>query len=285
MVNKELFGDDECQYRDESAYRKAVAYARQFYEAGVFSTEDAYVKEMQLQKRELEMAKIQFRDERNEWNKQHYIGGRVTQKLNKLQEEISSIGRIIFNNVDVPVKESDNDLLCILSDLHIGQCFESAFGSYNSDIAKERLAIYLQEIFSIAKMNNSENCYVSIQGDLISNSIHKALAITNRENVIEQIKLASEYITSFCYELTKKFSNVYVSNVSGNHSRIDTKKDALEDERLDDLIGWTINNALKHIENFHWIGNNIDTSISCMDIRGKNMSMYMVITILLVSLA
>lgn len=30
MVNKELFGDDESQYRDESAYRKACKYAKDF---------------------------------------------------------------------------------------------------------------------------------------------------------------------------------------------------------------------------------------------------------------
>ena len=45
MVNAELFGDDDSQYRDESAYRKAVKYARDFYEAGVFgNNEDEYFK-------------------------------------------------------------------------------------------------------------------------------------------------------------------------------------------------------------------------------------------------
>ena len=43
MVNKELFDEDESQYRDESAFRKAVKYARDFYEAGVFgNNEDEY---------------------------------------------------------------------------------------------------------------------------------------------------------------------------------------------------------------------------------------------------
>ena len=36
FVNKELFGNDESQYRDESSYRKPVKYTRDFYEAGVF---------------------------------------------------------------------------------------------------------------------------------------------------------------------------------------------------------------------------------------------------------
>ena len=34
----ELFGDDEDNYKGESAYRKEVAAARRFWESGVFVT-------------------------------------------------------------------------------------------------------------------------------------------------------------------------------------------------------------------------------------------------------
>ena len=55
MVNKELFDEDESQYRDESAFRKAVKYARDFYEAGVFGdSEDEYFKKLQIEKREIQ---------------------------------------------------------------------------------------------------------------------------------------------------------------------------------------------------------------------------------------
>lgn len=92
--------------------------------------------------------------------------------------------------ISSPVKtiKSNNDLLVILSDLHIGQTFDSFGGKYNTDIAKQRLCKYLDEIIALRDIYNSENCYVSLQGDLISNSIHKTIAITNQENVIQQIK-------------------------------------------------------------------------------------------------
>ena len=55
FINEELFCDDESQYRDESAYRKAVKYARDFYEAGVFGNgEDEYYKKLQEKSMELE---------------------------------------------------------------------------------------------------------------------------------------------------------------------------------------------------------------------------------------
>ena len=70
------------------------------------------------------------------------------------------------------------------------------------------------------------------------------------KNVIKQIKIATELISSFCYELTKYFKVVFMTNVSGNHTRIDRKEDAIHDERLDDLISWAVDLSLQHINNF-----------------------------------
>ena len=161
-------------------------------------------------------------------------------------------------------------MLIILSDLHIGQTFDSIFGKYNTDVAKDRLNQLLKEIISIRKLHNSKKCYVSLQGDLISGNIHKSIQVSNRENVIEQIKIATELISSFCYELSLHFETVFMSNVSGNHTRMDRKDDAIHDERLDDIISWAIGLSLKHIDNFHILHRNIDTGIADIQIRGKS---------------
>ncbi|WP_243126852.1 hypothetical protein [Clostridium sp. HBUAS56010] len=270
LFNKEL--RDETETWTESAYRKKFQQAKAFYEE-VFSKmeSDEYNKELMVQKRELERAKIAFRDERNAWQKQNYIDTRVNEKLNILEEKLLNIGKMEFSNVNnIGFKDSGNDLLVILSDLHIGQCFSSTFGEYNSEIAKLRLEKYLSQILEISKRHDSEKCFVSVQGDLISGSIHKAIAITNRENVIDQVKVAAELISSFCHELSKHFSEVVISNVSGNHSRIDRKEDSLHDERLDDLIGWILEKLLLNVNNIKMLHNNIDTGISCISIRGKD---------------
>lgn len=270
FINEELFGDDETQYRDESAYRKAAKYARDFYEAGVFGdNEDVYYEKLQAEKREIERLKIKFRDERNAWQKQNYIDARVEEKLDLLEKELLSQGKINFDiheNVDIT---SDNDILIILSDFHIGQCFRSIWGEYNSDIAKKRLNQLLNEVIAIQKMHNSENCYISLQGDMLSGNIHKTVQVTNRENVIEQIKMATELISSFCYEVSKVFNKVYMSSVVGNHSRMDRKEDSLHDERLDDIISWGVELSLKHIDNFYILNRNLDNGIATMDIRNK----------------
>lgn len=270
VLNKNL-REDESEYYGSSAYRKKYQQAKLFRDE-VFSKEETvdYQTELMTMKRELERAKIQFRDERNAWQKQNYIDARVESKLDLLEDKLSEIGRVEFENHENIQINGDTDLLVILSDLHIGQCFSSNWGEYNSNIARKRLEQLLLEIIKIGRRHNSEKVYISIQGDLLSGSIHKALAITNRENVVEQIKLAAELITSFVYELSKYFSRVFISNVSGNHSRLDKKEDALHDERLDDLISWIVENSLKHIENVTTLHRNLDTGIVDLNIRSKS---------------
>lgn len=221
-------------------------------------------------KRELEQAKIQFRDERNAWNAQNRIDARVSQKLDCLETALKEAGEAKYESVDIAETDvSDNDLLVILSDLHVGQTFSSAWGEYNSNIAKQRLDKYLSKIINIRTRYRSQDCYVSIQGDLISGSIHKSIQISNRENVIEQIKIAAKLITDFCYGLSPYFRHVIITNVSGNHSRIDKKEDSLHDERLDDLIGWIVSSSLSHVKNIEFRNRNIDIGIASIDIRGK----------------
>ncbi len=62
MVNKELFGDDESQYRDESAFRKSCKYARDFKYAGVFDNNDEYLEKLKFERRELQKVKSQIQD-------------------------------------------------------------------------------------------------------------------------------------------------------------------------------------------------------------------------------
>ncbi len=224
--------------------------------------------EVDVQKRELERAKIQFRDERNAWQRQNYADARIEQKLDYLEQVIKETGRRKFNpNYSYPVSVTNETMVVCLSDLHIGAEYNSMWGKYNSDIAERRLAEYCSEVKSIGKRHNVNNVVVLGIGDLISNSIHKSIQVTNRETVIEQIILASEYISEFIGELCKEFSVRFV-NVSGNHSRIDKKDDALKDERLDKLIGWYVDKSLSHLDNFEYIENK-DTSLGEVDVCGQ----------------
>lgn len=272
-LNKQLREDDE--YYDESAYRKKYQAAKKFYDE-IFSQQgdEDFKKEQEEILREIKKEKIKLRDERTESNRGIRIEARVEDKLDYFEKIIANQGKIDYEPLKPAEREliktkSDNDLVIMLSDLHIGQTFASAWGRYNLEVAKDRMNQYLNKIIEIKDRHNSENCFVTLQGDMISNSIHKTIAITNRENVIEQVISASEIITAFLAELSKIFNNVTVVSVVGNHSRIDKKEDALKDERLDTLIEWYAKSKLENFENIEFI-EPYDNTFNCFVVRNKH---------------
>ena len=263
---------DDTEYKTSSAYRKPYEQAKKFYEGGVFSkfSEDEYVKKLTDTKRQLEREKVKVRDERRAWNKQNYNEARIDDFLEQMADSLRTSGAVQFaSECSDRALTSDNDMIVLLSDLHIGATFENIFGIYNTDIAKERMDKLLSNVLELQKMHNSEDCYVLSLGDQISGIIHKTIQVTNRENVVEQVKIATELISSFCYELTKVFNKVYFISASGNHSRLTTvKENAMHDDRLDDIVSWCVGLKLSHISNFiMWSG--IDTSMSVFNVRGK----------------
>ena len=272
-LNKQLREDDE--YYDESAYRKKYQAAKKFYDE-IFSQQgdEDFKKEQEEILREIKKEKIKLRDERTESNRGIRIEARVEDKLDYFEKINENEGKIEYKPLKPAEREliktkSDNDLVIMLSDLHIGQTFASAWGRYNLEVAKDRMNQYLNKIIEIKDRHNSENCFVTLQGDMISNSIHKTIAITNRENVIEQVISASEIITAFLAELSKIFNNVTVVSVVGNHSRIDKKEDALKDERLDTLIEWYAKSKLENFENIEFI-EPYDNTFNCFVVRNKH---------------
>lgn len=272
IVNKELLGDDETLWRTESAWRKKYQAAKKFYD-GCFSKMESneYQEQLDAMNRELARNTIKFRDQRRSWNKQNFMDARFDEVMDIIEERLDGFAKVDFAPHPSPLVKGDNSMIVCLSDLHIGQCFSSYFGEYNSDIAKIRLQKYMDELLEIAKLNKVKDAYVCMLGDDISNSLHKTIEVSNKEDVIGQLKLSIEYITSFCYELTKHFENVYFASVSGNHSRLQAKDLAQHSERLDAFIAWDVCRTLKNQENFHSLLHcSIDDGIAMIDIYNKS---------------
>lgn len=275
-INREC-RDDESEYRSSSAYRKPYQQAKRYYESGVFSkfNEDEYTNKLNEQKRELEKAKVAYRDERNDWNRQNRIEARIEAKLDNLGETLKEIGQSKFEvDEHISVNCGDNSLIVMLSDLHTGQTFNSPFGRYNTDILKNRMTQLLNKVISIGNRHNSVMVNVVLLGDQISGNIHNTIQVSNRENVIEQIKIASEVITWFCVELSKVFGYVHIYECAGNHSRLVSNKElAIHDERLDNLITWIIKQMTAHIDRIKVHDDEetrIDSGISMFELYGKD---------------
>lgn len=256
---------------DESAHRKHMkSYLEGYGDAKAESCDsDKHMKELQIEKQEIQKEKRKLYDERLDINRRLREEARLETTVEKLENMLSSISHKRYFNYSSNIETSDNDMIVCLSDLHIGATYYGFDGVYDSEIAKERLNKYLNEIIEIQKINRSENCYIQILGDSVSGSIHKSISVTNKENVVEQIKLVCEYVSDFVYELGKYFKHVEVHSVSGNHSRIEKKEDALLAERLDALVPWFVKSMLANVNNITVIDDEIDDTISTYFVRDK----------------
>lgn len=233
---------------------------------------DDYFKKLRLEKQEIQKEKRKLYDERLDINRRLREESRLETTIEKIDEMLSNIAdkRYITYTNYINVSRSENDMIVCLSDLHLGASYYNFDGTYDSEIAKERLNQYLHEIIDIQKTHNAENCVVLLLGDLISGNIHSTISVTNKENVIEQVKIACEYISDFVYSLGEHFRNVEVRGVSGNHSRIQEKKEnALLGERLDSLIVWFVKTMLKNAENIIVYDEDIDDTVSTFFVRDK----------------
>lgn len=270
LCNK-AFKDDETEYITESAYRKKYQAAKKFYDE-VFMREDFKADDIEETKRELFKLKQQLRDERTGLNAKLRAEARLDQNFNYLKEQLQNIGHINFQCSEQHVRiNGDNSLVVMLSDLHLGECFDTAFGKYDSEIAKQRLDEYLAKIIDVGELHNATEVYVALLGDLLSGFPHLTVQLSNRENFIDQIKLVSEYLSSFIFELSKHFESVYVTGVAGNHSRVVQSKElAVKDERADSLCLWIIKQMLAHVKQIYIDTEIMDTTVTTMNVRGTN---------------
>ena len=271
IVNEQL-GFTDSKKRDESSFRKRYQASKKFYEK-VFTKmiSNEYAEQIRELTRELEKRKIQYRDERNAYN-------RIIRDEARKESYIDLVKRMISETVPEKLDYkyspvdlcSDNDLVIHLTDIHNGINIDNYFNKYNLDILKSRLRTYLDNILQIRARHNSENAYVII-GEVLSGLIHENLRCENNQNLIEQFLSVSELITDFLYELSTQFKTVNVYVTPGNHSRISPKKEQnLKGENFDNLLIPYLSAKLQNTQNVLFNTNDIEESIATMVIRGNN---------------
>lgn len=248
------------------------AFVSEYFKSkkAISNDDDTYLAEIRAEKQEIRKEKQKLYDERTGLNKLLREQARCENDLEYLEKLVKERAFNYLIPHPTPLNNSDNDLFICISDFHLGSSNDNYFGKYNSDIAAQRLSEYLEKIIEIQKLHNSENAYVGFLGDLINGEIHFTTQLENRENLTTQVQKCAELLSSFIYELSKHFKNVFVNGVAGNHSRTSYKDQVLRGNRLDNLIPWYMKAALQHIENITFVDNeNYDDTIGKITIRGN----------------
>lgn len=227
------------------------------------------LKELDRKKIELQKERQKYLDQRAAFNKDVRDRSRQ-EELNEIIENAVMYGDLPELNYEfMEIEHSDSDMLVSLNDIHYGLDISNAWGSYNPEVCASMMRDYLDQIISIKNRHGCENCIVWMNGDAISGRIHLTIQLANRENAIEQVKGVSELTAEFLAELSKHFRSVKFISVAGNHSRLDTKDNSPNNERLDDLVEWYLKARLQNFDNVDIITEKLDGTMYAVNIRGN----------------
>ena len=230
------------------------------------------VDEIDKKKLELQKERQKYFDQRNAFNKAVREQARKDELLEILAKSISdgNLPTLGYSPASKVSFVSDTDMLVSLNDIHYGAFVSNYWNKYDTDECRKMMGNYIDRIIEIQDLHQCETCIVFCGGDEISGNIHYPIAVTNKENVIEQIKGVSELIAEFLAILSEHFTEIRFISVAGNHSRLNPNKDATRhDERLDDLVEWYLDARLKNIPNITIdMGARIDPTMCLFKIRG-----------------
>lgn len=228
---------------------------------------------MQFQKQELEKEQVKIRDERNELKRLIREEARKESYKDQILRSISEYHSTPLSYDEAKkftgILKTDNDLIISCTDIHAGIEIDNFFGTYNTEILKDRFNQYLDKIFEVQLRHSSENAYV-ILSELVSGIIHNELRIENNQNLIEQFLTVSDYLSEFLAELSYRFESVNVFICPGNHSRLTPKKeDSLKGENIDHLAIPFLKAKLQNFQNISFNVNKIEESIAMFNIRNN----------------
>lgn len=253
----------------ESAWRKDCKALQKWKDYLVEHTDVETTVQTELDKKleEIRLERVRLQDERVSRNREQRYLARLERKIETLEELVKDDGckRYMLPEticIDDP-KVSANELVVLLSDLHIGAFWGNGFGRYDVGIAGDLLSEYVYKIKELGKLYGCRKVAVAMVGDMISGNIHKSIAVTNELNVMEQVMAASDFVAGFITDMAGSFAQVKVCSVAGNHSRIDKKDDALKSERLDDLVTFIVKRSLAHLENVDFVEQLDNTVQTC----------------------
>lgn len=263
FVNMELFGDDESQYRDESAYRKAVKYARDFYEAGVFGdNEDEYYQKLQTEKREIQKVKVQVQTEKLEYNRWLREEARDELIAEKICDAISSLPSLDIPQHIYPTHNSRAYAL-VFGDEHYGVEFElkglfdDILNAYSPEIFEKRMWDLFNQTIEVVQKENIDTLNVFSMGDFSDGILRVSQLTKLRYGVVDGTIKYADFISNWLNELSK-YVRVKYQSTNGNHTELrmlGQPKGTFTDDNMGKVVSEFIRVRLRDNPNFEYIEN------------------------------
>lgn len=262
IVNEQLHIEEDS-YRDESSFRKKYQAAKKFYNE-VFSKRepDQYIKELQLQKRELEKERMKLQTEKLEYNRWLREEARDELITDKIVEAITNLKPLAIPDV-IPVIHNSKEGILIFGDEHFSVEFQilGLFGevlnAYNPEIFMDRMWDLLNQTIEIVKKENFTKIKVYNMGDFTDGILRVGQLMKLKYGVIEGTVKYADFICNWLNKLTQ-YVNVEFQMVHGNHSELrmlGQPKGTFKDDNMGIIVFESIKNRLENNPNFSLIKN------------------------------
>lgn len=248
FVNKELFGDDESQYRDESAYRKAAKYARDFYEAGVFGeNENEYIEALEEKCRELEKQRQKLYTTKTEYTRQIRQQSRFELFYENVANELSVLEVPEF--VGLEYSDNEKEYVLTIADIHAGAEFITETNEYSFDEISRRFNKLLNDTVRFVSEHQLARIKVLCLGDDIQGILRLSDLQLNESSVVKATVFVAKTIANFLSELSKYCYIDYYHSPTSNHSQIrplGTKASEIASEDVEYIICNYIKDVLEN---------------------------------------
>ena len=249
-VNKQLF-EDETDYKGESAFRKSVKYARDFYEAGVFNQylDDEFLLALKQQTKDLEIERQKLNATKVEYTRQIRQQSRFELFYQNIADKITTI-----DSPEFVYHEFDHNNKCIvvgISDIHYGATFKSEHNEYSREICQERFNKLLDWLIDYISTHQTNRIKIINCGDTIQGLLRLSDLQINDTTVVECVVEVSKLIAAFLNSLSAFCDIEYYHVTHANHSQtrsLGTRASELAAEDVEKIIVNYIHDVLVNNE-------------------------------------
>ena len=275
-IINELTGNDY----GESTYRKKYQAFQKMLSANQskFADSDAQLKEIEVQKRALEKAKVKLQTEKLEYARWIREEARDELIIEKICESIASLPSLEIPQYIQPVHNTRAYAL-VFGDEHYGAEFEikGLFGdvlnAYSPEIFEERMWSLFNQTVEIIQKENIDTLNVFSMGDFGDGCLRVSQLMKLRYGVVDGTIKYADFICNWLNELTK-YTRVKFQMTNGNHTELrmlGQPKGTFTEDNMGKVVSEFIKTRLKDNDNFTFIDNPtgyIYAQLACHTILG-----------------
>lgn len=276
FLNKE-FRDDETKYYDSSAYRKKYKNFIDAYE-GIFSKThflETRMGEMEVQKRELDKARMKLQTEKLEYNRWLREEARDEMICEKICSAIRENNSLIHPEPIIINKSSKSGILAFgdehyAAEFTIYGLYGEIINSYSPEVFEQRMWNLLYKTVDIIKKEGLTLLYVFALGDFTDGILRCSQLMKLRYGVVEGSVKYANFIANWLNELSK-YVKIKYQMVYGNHSELrmlGQPKGTFKEDNTGLFVREMINARLENNPNFEMIIN--PTGLIFDNIEGFN---------------